>query len=94
MNIGDVLGFLAAFFGVTSTFAYLHQAYWIWKRKSSADVSIFTFAYFFLGQLVMLVYSIYLANIPYIITWIANMSGSGLVIILTLVYRKPKVSAV
>jgi uncharacterized protein with PQ loop repeat len=88
---GEILAFLAAFFGVTSTFAYLHQAYWIWKRKSSADVSIFTFAYFFLGQTVMLLYSFHLHNIPYIITWIANMTGSSLVILLTIIYRKPKV---
>ena len=91
MSYGAILEWLVPFFGVTSTFAYLHQAFWIWRRKSSADVSLFTFSYFFLGQLVMLLYSIHIGNIPYIIVWIANMTGSGLVILLTVMYRKGKV---
>jgi uncharacterized protein with PQ loop repeat len=88
MSYGAILEWLVPFFGVTSTFAYLHQAFWIWRRRSSADVSLFTFSYFFLGQLVMLLYSIHIGNIPYIIVWIANMTGSGLVIVLTVVYRR------
>lgn len=85
---GSALAWLMAFFGVTSAFAYIHQAYWIWKRKSSADVSIFTFVYFFCGQTIALLYSIYLFDVPFILTWIANMTGSGLVIAMTIIYRR------
>lgn len=88
MDYKTALEFLTTFFGVTSAFAYLHQAYWIWKRKSSADVSIFTFSYFFIGQLVYVLYGFYLGSFPIIATFIANMLGSGLVITLTVVFRK------
>ena len=88
ITYGRALSLLVTFFGVTSTFAYLHQAYWIWKRKSSGDVSLFTFGYFFLGQFVFVLYGFYNNDIPVIITFIANMIGSGLVIGMTLVYRK------
>ena len=90
MDPGLVLEFLVTFFGVTSSFAYLSQAWVMWKRKSSADVSIFTFAYFFAGQLVYVVYGFYLGSIPIIATFIANMLGSGLVIALALAFRRKK----
>ncbi len=90
MAYSDTLKFLVTFFGVTSAFAYMHQAYRIWRRKSSADVSIFTFSYFFIGQFIYLLYGIYLNEFPIIATFIANMAGSGLVITLILVYRKPR----
>lgn len=88
MTYGDILNFLATFFGVTSSFAYLHQAYVIWRRKSSADVSIFTFGYFFIGQFVYVLLGIYLGSFPIIATFIANMIGSGLVISLAVAFRK------
>ena len=88
MGYGELLNVVVTFFGVTSAFAYLHQAYWIWKRKSSADVSIFTFAYFFTGQFFYLLYGFYLGSFPIIATFVANMIGSGLVIVLAVAYRK------
>ncbi len=90
MTYGDFLSWLTAFFGVTSAFAYLHQAYWIWKRKSAADVSLFTFAYFFLGQFAFLLYGLHSAQLNIILTFIANMCGSGLVIALVLRFRHPE----
>lgn len=89
MTYGEVLNWLTAFFGVTSAFAYLHQAYWIWKRKSSADVSLFTFSYFFMGQLAFFLYGLHSHQINIIATFLANMCGSGLVIVLVLRFRSP-----
>jgi len=93
MNYGTALEYLVTFFGVTSAFAYMHQAWVIWRRKSSADVSIFTFAYFFTGQLIYVLYGVYLGSFPIIATFVANMMGSGLVISLALIFRKRKAEA-
>ena len=90
MGYGELLNVVVTFFGVTSAFAYLHQAYLIRKRKSSADVSIFTFAYFFTGQFFYLLYGFHLGSFPIIATFVANMIGSGLVIAMAVAYRKGK----
>ncbi|HUX07441.1 MAG TPA: PQ-loop domain-containing transporter [Acidobacteriota bacterium] len=88
MDYGLALEFLTTFFGVTSAFAYLPQALTIWRNKSSADVSIFTFAYFFAGQLVYVIYGIHLGSIPIILTFVANMLGCGSVIAMAIHFRR------
>ena len=69
MSYGEFLSWLTAFFGVTSAFAYLHQAYWILKRKSAADVSLFTFIYFFLGQFAFVLFGFHTGQLNIILTF-------------------------
>ena len=88
MDYGMALEFLTTFFGVSSAFAYLPQAITIWRNKSSADVSIFTFSYFFAGQFVYVFYGIHLSSIPIILTFLANMLGCGTVIAMAIYFRK------
>jgi MtN3 and saliva related transmembrane protein len=88
MNYGLILEYLTTFFGVTSALAYLPQALTIHRNKSSADVSIFTFAYFFAGQLIYVLYGLHLGSLPIILTFIANMLGCGSVIAMAAYYRK------
>jgi MtN3 and saliva related transmembrane protein len=93
MDYGLILEYLTTFFGVTSAFAYLPQALTIRRNRSSADVSVFTFAYFFAGQLIYVLYGLQLGSLPIILTFIANMLGCGTVIAMALYYRKAGIRA-
>src|SRR5215471_13772846 len=62
-----ILGWLVSVVGVATGIAYVPQAARIWKRRSSDDVSILTYALFLGGQLVYLVYGIRIAQWPLII---------------------------
>jgi len=75
-----ILGWLVSVVGVATGIAYVPQAARIWKRRSSDDVSILTYALFLGGQLIYLVYGIRIAQWPLIIGMAANIAGSIAVI--------------
>jgi len=75
-----ILGWLVSVVGVATGIAYVPQAARIWKRRSSDDVSIVTYALFLGGQLIYLVYGIRIAQWPLIIGMAANIAGSIAVI--------------
>lgn len=75
-----ILGWLVSIVGVATGVAYVPQAARIWKRHSSDDVSILTYALFLSGQLIYLVYGIRIAQWPLIIGMTANIAGSIAVI--------------
>ena len=75
-----ILGWLVSVVGVATGLAYVPQALRIWKRRSSEDVSILTYALFLGGQLIYLVYGIRIAQWPLIIGMAANIAGSVAVI--------------
>jgi MtN3 and saliva related transmembrane protein len=75
-----VLGWLVSVVGVATGIAYVPQAMRIWRRRSSEDVSILTYALFLGGQLVYLVYGIRIAQWPLIVGMAANIAGSVAVI--------------
>jgi MtN3 and saliva related transmembrane protein len=76
----SVLGWLVSVVGVATGIAYVPQALRIWKRRSSDDVSILTYALFLGGQLIYLVYGIRIAQWPLIVGMAANIAGSVAVI--------------
>ena len=75
-----ILGWLVSIVGVATGIAYVPQALRIWKRRSSDDVSILTYALFLGGQLIYLVYGIRIAQWPLIVGMAANIAGSIAVI--------------
>ncbi len=78
--LDTILGWLVSVIGVATGAAYIPQALRIWKRRSSDDVSILTYALFLGGQVVYLVYGIRIAQWPLIIGMAANIAGSIAVI--------------
>jgi uncharacterized protein with PQ loop repeat len=74
--------------GIATGAAYIPQAARIWQRKSSADVSLLTYAMFLGGQAVYLVYGIRFHQIPIVIGMAANIAGSLAVILSALRFRR------
>src|SRR5258707_15795133 len=72
----SLLGWLVSVVGVATGAAYIPQALRIWKRRSSADVSILTYLLFLGGQIVYLVYGIRIRQWPLIVGMAANIAGS------------------
>ena len=75
-----LLGWLVSVVGVATGIAYIPQALRIWKRRSSNDVSIVTYALFLGGQIIYLIYGIRIRQWPLIIGMAANIAGSLAVI--------------
>ena len=73
--------------GIATGAAYLPQAFRIWKRKSSADVSVLTYVLFLIGQAVWFVYGIRFAQTPVVVGMAANMAGNLAVILSALRFR-------
>lgn len=80
MTFDTILGWLVSVVGIATGAAYIPQASRIWKRRSSDDVSILTYALFLGGQLIYLVYGIRIQQWPLIIGMAANIAGSIAVI--------------
>jgi len=74
--------------GIATGAAYVPQAVRIWKRSSSADVSILTYALFLGGQAVYLLYGIRFHQTPIVIGMAANIVGNLAVILSALRFRK------
>jgi len=87
-NFAELLGILATIFGICMSLAYFPQVYKIYKRKSSADVSILTFSAFLVGLIVWLLYGISISNLPLIIANAVGVIGASAVIAVCLYYRK------
>ena len=89
----SLLAWLVSVVGVATGAAYIPQALRIWKRRSSDDVSILTYALFLGGQIVYLVYGIRIRQWPLIIGMSANIVGSVAVIFSALRFRASTISA-
>lgn len=74
--------------GIATGAAYVPQAARIWRRRSSEDVSVLTYAMFLGGQVVWLLYGIRFRQTPIVIGMAANIVGSLAVILSALRFRK------
>ena len=74
--------------GIATGAAYVPQAARIWRRKSSEDVSVLTYAMFLGGQVIYLAYGIRFHQTPIVIGMAANIVGSLAVILSALRYRR------
>jgi len=74
--------------GIATGAAYVPQAARIWRRKSSEDVSVLTYAMFLGGQVIYLAYGIRFHQTPIVIGMAANIAGSFAVILSALRFRR------
>jgi len=84
----NILELMATVFGSIMSLAYFPQAFKIYKRKSSADVSIVTYLIFFPGIVIWLLYGIGLNNFALIISNAIAFVGALTVIAAYFIYRK------
>jgi len=84
----DFLNYLVAIVGVFMSLAHFPQAYRIYHRKSSKDISLTTYSIFTLGSIIWLFYGIVLNQWPIIATFAVAVVGTLSVITLAIKYRK------
>lgn len=63
-----ILSWLATFFGILIGVGNFPQAFRIFKRRSSGDISVFSILIFFFGAIIWTLYGIELNNFPVVIT--------------------------
>ena len=81
MTFDRILDLLVSVVGIATGGAYLPQAFRIWKRRSSGDVSMVTYLLFLGGQAIYLVYGVRISQWPLIVGMGANMAGNLAVIL-------------
>lgn len=81
---------LSTIFGVFMSASHFFQAYKLWKRKSSDDLSLVTVSTFAVGTMVWLVYGLLISSIPLIISFAIGLLGNLLVLALVITYKKKK----
>ena len=84
----ELLATAATLFGVFMSLAHFPQAYKIYKRKSSADISILTYSLFLTGVIIWLLYGLSINNIALIASNSVAVFGVSSVIIMYFVYKK------
>lgn len=82
------LAVLTTTMGILMSLGYYPQAYRMFRRKSSDDVSLLTFLIFAVGNIVWLLYGLQNQDLVIILGFGVGVVGSWLVVILWLLYRK------
>ncbi len=76
--------------GIAMSLAHVPQAYRIWKRKSSADISLITYTIFFIGSFVWLLYGISLQSKPIIVSYLVAVLSTSITYVLAIRYHAKK----
>ena len=84
----SLLAILATGFGLVGASGFYLQSYKVFKRKSSADVSIPSFSIFSLGMFFWVLYGFELKNPPMIIANLVGLIGAVSVISLSLHFKR------
>ncbi len=90
MNTPTWFDTIVTILGVAMSCGYYPQAYTIWKRKSSADVSLVSYVVFVIGTTTWTIYGFYKHDTAIIWSFIIGAVGSVLVLSLALYYRHTK----
>ena len=83
----EIISIITAIVGVIMSLSYFLQAYRIWKRKHSRDISVLMFAIFIFGTSMYTVYGILTKNWVVAIGFAVGVLGTITVMVLTLKYR-------
>ncbi len=83
----SILQYLVSIFGVVMSLAHFPQAYKIYRRRQAGDISLVTYAIFFTGSLLWLLYGLERQDVPVILTFGLGVVGTGTVIGLALRFR-------
>ena len=84
----DFLGVLVILTGTIMALGYFPQAYKIFKRKSSADISLPAFVVFWIGAFIWFVYGLSINNLPIIIATAVGVIAISIVIVAYFKYKK------
>jgi MtN3 and saliva related transmembrane protein len=87
MSLDQVISIVVSVAGLALSLGYYPQAYRIWKKKSAGDIAASSYLVFGIGTTVWLLYGIYLRDPVIIISFLAGVVGSWLVLSLTLYFR-------
>ena len=87
-EFAEILGIMAGTIGTIMSLAYFPQAYKLYKRKSSADISPLTFSIFLIGVFIWLLYGFSINNMPLIIANIVGVLGISAVLITYYHYKE------
>ena len=83
----EVFKILVVIIGVLMSLGHFPQAYRIYKRKSSKDVSLLTYLIFAVGSYACLIYGIIIMELPVIISFVVAVIGTTSVLVLIFKYR-------
>ena len=83
----EVFKILVVIIGVLMSLGHFPQAYRIYKRKSSKDVSLLTYLIFAVGSYAWLIYGIIIMELPVIISFVVAVIGTTSVLVLIFKYR-------
>jgi uncharacterized protein with PQ loop repeat len=83
----EFFDYIVYFFTIATPLFELPQAYAIYANKSAEDVSMLTWSFFLIDNLVWIVYAIKRRVIPLLITTILYLAIEALVVIGIFVYR-------
>ncbi|MFT4297700.1 MAG: SemiSWEET family sugar transporter [Candidatus Woesearchaeota archaeon] len=86
----SIIATIAGFYGSLMSCVNFIQAYKIYKRKHSEDVSIITFGVYFIGSFIWIIYGIEFNSPPVIIANVIGVFGIGSVVFMWFKYRKNK----
>ena len=87
-NYVEILALIATIYGSLMSFSYIFQIHKMWKRKSSADVSIATYLILLGGFIIWVFYGISINAFPIIITNVVATIAGVSVIITYYIYKK------
>ena len=74
--------------GTAMSLGYYPQAYAIYKKKSTENISLFSYTIFAIGTLIWMLYGFYLHDWTIIASFVIGVIGSWLVLGLTLYYNR------
>ncbi len=84
----QILAYVATIYGSLMSLSYIFQIHKMYKRKSSADVSVTTFSILLGGFVIWLIYGISINDLPIIITnTVATVAGISVIVTYN-IYKK------
>ena len=83
-----ILAVLATMAGIMISVSYYPQIYKMYKRKSSADVSLTTYLMVGSSVVIWLLYGFSIRNIPLIITNSVSLFGAIVIVLVYFYYKK------
>lgn len=88
VSIFAILKPFVGFMGLAMSLAYFPQAYVLYKRKTSRDLSLVSYFVFGIGALAYTIYGFLLGNLALTASSLLGTIGASLVITLAFRYRK------
>jgi len=87
MEFVEIISWLTSLFGTLMSLSWFLQAYRIWKRKSSKDLSLPVLFVFFIGTVLWVIYGLLTKDLPVLVSFAVGFIGLSTVIAFALKYR-------